>query len=166
MATGGEGAIKVEPIARQMQVSKGSFYWHFKDLNGLKASMLAHWAKVATFEAIAQVEMEEDEGRARLFALIDLATGPQNKEYGGSSAEAAIRNWARFDKKAAGVVKKIELARLGFVAELFEQAGQSAERAQQNARLLYGAMIGLEQLPGANGVKTRKGLGLLLEKLL
>ncbi|MCF6326485.1 MAG: TetR/AcrR family transcriptional regulator [Devosiaceae bacterium] len=166
LALGGPQAIRVEAIARQMKVSKGSFYWHFKDVGALKTAMLENWARLATYEAIAEVEQEADEGRTRLFALIRLATGSQNEQYGGAATETAIRSWARVDKNVALVVKKIESDRLAFVSALFEDAGIETSKSIQSARLLYGAMIGLEQLPGSNRAKVRKDLEVLLEILL
>ncbi len=165
LTKGGPEAIKVEAIAREMEVSKGSFYWHFKDVGALKKAMLEHWAQLATYGTIEEIESKVGSGRERLFALVRLATGSQKEQYGGVDIEVAIRGWARFDENAAQMVKKIEMARLNFVGELFEQAGQSKEQSRQNARLLYGAMIGLEQLPGAAGIKVRKDLKALLEQL-
>lgn len=48
LTSGGPQAIKVEAIARRLHVSKGSFYWHFKDLSALQGAMLAHWLHSAT----------------------------------------------------------------------------------------------------------------------
>ncbi len=166
MALGGPQAIRVEAIARQMKVSKGSFYWHFKDVGALKSSMLEHWARLATYDAIAEIEQGANEGRAQLFALIKLATGSQNQQYGGAATEAAIRSWARVDDAVALVVNKIEKARLKFVSDLFEGEGFKRAQSQQNARVLYGAMIGLEQLPGVSRVGVRKDLSQLLMQLL
>ncbi len=166
LAHGGPQAIRVEAIARALKVSKGSFYWHFNDVAALKSAMLEHWAALATYDAIAEIEQEANDGRAQLFALIKLATGRQNEQYGGAATEAAIRSWARVDGAVTPVVKKIEKARLKFVADLFEKEGLTPSQSQINARLLYGAMIGLEQLPGASRTKVRKDLEFLLEQLL
>ncbi|VAW21473.1 Transcriptional regulator, AcrR family, partial [hydrothermal vent metagenome] len=166
LAMGGPQAIRVEAIARKMKVSKGSFYWHFKDVGALKSAMLDHWARLATYDAIAEIELEADEGRTQLFALLKLATGSQNEQYGGAAVEAAIRGWGRVDDAVAPVVKKIEKARLKFVSDLFEREGIDHIQSQLNARLLYGAMIGLEQLPDVNRAKTRKDLEILLKCFL
>ncbi len=163
---GGPQALRVEAIAREIKVSKGSFYWHFKNVAALKTAMLEHWKQVATFETITKVERKGTGAPAQLKALIELATGEQAAEYGGPRVEAAIRDWARFDLGVAQVVHQVETARLEFVAALFLEAGAKKPASRQNARLLYGAMIGLEQLPDSSQKRGRKDLGQLLERLL
>ena len=166
LGQGGPQAIRVEAIARDLSVSKGSFYWHFKDARALKRAMLEHWQRVATFEAIAKVEHGADEGRAQLAALIELATGGQSADYGGPKIEAAIRDWGRADPGVARIVEKVEATRLDFVAGLLCKAGADKGGCQQRARLLYGAMIGLEQLPGISRECIRTDLNWLVRRLL
>ena len=36
-------AVRVEVLSRELRVSKGSFYWHFRDREDLLNSMLSHW---------------------------------------------------------------------------------------------------------------------------
>jgi len=163
---GGPQALRVEAIAREMKVSKGSFYWHFKNVGALKSAMLEHWKQVATFETITKVEQKETGAAAQLKALIELATGEQAAEYGGSRVEAAIRDWARFDAGVERVVHQVETARLEFVAALFLETGEKKAASRQSARLLYGAMIGLEQLPGISRECIRTDLNWLVRRLL
>ncbi len=163
---GGPQAIRVEAIAREIKVSKGSFYWHFKNVAALKTAMLEHWKQVATFETITKVERKGTGASAQLKALIELAAGGQTAEYGGPRVEAAIRDWARFDTGVAKVVEEVESTRLEFVADLFSETGAKKAASCQNARLLYGAMIGLEQLPDSSRQRARNDLGQLLERLL
>ncbi|HHG91120.1 MAG TPA: TetR/AcrR family transcriptional regulator [Devosia sp.] len=166
LGAGGPQAIRVEAIARNMKVSKGSFYWHFRDLGTLKVAMLEHWVDIATFETIAKVAQKGEGAYAQLLSLIALATGDQSADYGGPRVEAAIREWARTEKSVAQIVEEVEAARLDFVASLFLKAGADGEASRQKARLLYGAMIGLEQLPGSEPEQVRRDLGRLLERLL
>ena len=155
----------METIARQLKVSKGSFYWHFRDVGAPKIAMLNHWAQLATHGTIEKIEHVVDDGRVRLLALIALASGTNDEEYGGTAVEGAIRGWARVDGGVLSVVREIEVARLSFVASLFEMEGVERKISEQNARLFYGAMIGLEQLPGSDRKRTGKELEELLEIL-
>jgi AcrR family transcriptional regulator len=36
----GIDAVRVDPLARQLEVTRGSFYWHFKDRESLLVSVL------------------------------------------------------------------------------------------------------------------------------
>ena len=35
--------VRIEKIARELGVTKGSFYWHFNDLGDLQQSILEFW---------------------------------------------------------------------------------------------------------------------------
>ena len=39
----GIDAVRIEVLARELRVSKGSFYWHFQDREELIGKMLARW---------------------------------------------------------------------------------------------------------------------------
>lgn len=146
LTAGGPQAIRAEAIARDLKVSKGSFYWHFKDVPALKAAMLDHWHAAATQAVISVLEREGGTPQDRLHALIMIATGPSNEPYGGRLTEAAIRDWARFDETAATIVKQVERTRLDYLERLFTQCGCSTKVAKTRAGILYGALIGLETL--------------------
>src|SRR3954452_16256300 len=44
LAEGGIDAVRVEPLAKTLDITKGSFYWHFADRRALFDAMLASWA--------------------------------------------------------------------------------------------------------------------------
>ncbi|MET0387197.1 MAG: helix-turn-helix domain-containing protein, partial [Polyangiales bacterium] len=56
LAQQGADAIKVEPLARELGVTKGSFYWHFRDRDALLKAILSHWQTVATAARLARVD--------------------------------------------------------------------------------------------------------------
>lgn len=166
LSSGGVQAIRAEAIARDLKVSKGSFYWHFKDVPDLKAQMLAHWAGEATDAIIADVEEAGGSGQERLRRLVEEATGDRNVAYGGVPAEGAIREWARYDDAAATVLKSVDRRRLGYVADLLVLCGHSAASSRSGANILYGALIGLEALASGELVDLRAEMHALLSALL
>src|SRR6202140_740598 len=56
LATSGFTALKAEPLAKAMGVSRGSFYGHFADIGAFHAAILKHWREVAAEQIIANVE--------------------------------------------------------------------------------------------------------------
>ena len=56
LASEGIGRVRVEPLAKKLGVTKGSFYWHFDDRPALHAAMLAQWQETQTLGIIAMVE--------------------------------------------------------------------------------------------------------------
>jgi AcrR family transcriptional regulator len=166
LSSGGVQAIRAEAIARDLKVSKGSFYWHFRDVPDLKAQMLEHWAAQATDAIIADVEDSAGSGRDQLKLLVEAATGDRNLVYGGVQAEGAIREWARYDSTAAAVLKAVDQRRLAYVAELFARCGFSAASSRSGANILYAGLIGLEALASGELADLRADMLALLSALL
>jgi AcrR family transcriptional regulator len=166
LTAGGPQAIRIEAIARELGVSKGSFYWHFKDAPALKRAMLSHWADIATSGVISEVTESSPDPRGRLRRLVEIATDNRSDPYGGKLAEAAIRDWARYDADAAGTLRAIDQQRLAFLQSLFAAAGVPAARAASFAKILFGAFIGLEQLHHGQLLDVNAEMTALLELLL
>jgi len=146
LTAGGPEAVRVERLARDLGVTKGSFYWHFKDLPALQAAMLTHWQDVATGHVIAQAE-EAGTGLETLLTVLltEAVSGPAG-EYGGPLAEAAIREWARNHAGAAEAVAGVDARRLAFLQKKFEDRGLAPLIAGQRAALFYAALVGAEIL--------------------
>ena len=162
----GPHALKVEPLARSMNVSKGSFYWHFKDIYALKTAMIAHWQAVAAAEIIAQVHRTEQAPPAALSRLLVLTVSPRKAPFGGPTTEAAIRDWGRDEPQVAEAMRTVDRQRVDFIAGLMRQYGLPAIQARQNARLFYAALIGLEALQPSGFTSTQPDLQALLAQLL
>ncbi len=166
LTAGGPQAIKAEAIARDLNVSKGSFYWHFKDVPGLKAAMVAHWQHGATEAIITALDQGKTPPRDRLYRLMELATSQADADYGGPQVEPAIRDWARYDNGVRTALSAIDKQRIGYVRGLLCDVGQTPNFATQNARILYGALIGLTQLSHLPDQNPQQDLLKLLGKLL
>lgn len=145
LGQGGIAAVRAEVLARDLGVSKGSFYWHFKDLPDLQARMLGHWQAQATTRILAMAEASGDTPQARLDGLVDLATSDLGDPYGGLSTEAAIRDWARTDPRAAAAQAQSDRARRAFLAALLHQAGwgDGADRAARLFQMTYTGAVHL-----------------------
>src|SRR5215207_10401271 len=73
LSAGGPDAVRVEPLARALGVTKGGFYWHFDDRDGLLAAMLDTWERTVVDEVVDRVEGDGVDARARLRRLFGLA---------------------------------------------------------------------------------------------
>src|SRR6266536_6282970 len=58
LAQKGFTALKAEPLAKAMGVSRGSFYWHFAHIGAFHAAILKHWREVAAEQIIAGLEAD------------------------------------------------------------------------------------------------------------
>lgn len=166
LTAGGPQAIRIEAIARDLKVSKGSFYWHFKDVLALKVAMIEHWRDLATRSIIEQLDKLNEPPVVKLRLLVEISTNSDNDPYGGKLVEAAIRDWARYDPMVAANVKNIDSQRLLFTQGLFEACGIEPKQAVRNATILYGGLIGLELLAYHELANEKNDLSELLNLLL
>ena len=132
----GVEAVRVERLAETLGVTKGSFYWHFKDRPALLAALLETWKARTTNDIIAQVEAKGGDAATRLRTLSAIATRQDGR------LEVAIRVWARQDAKARTALKQVDKRRLAYLDSLFEALGFSSAEASARSRLVYHALIG------------------------
>ncbi len=166
LTRGGPSSIKAEVIARDLGVSKGSFYWHFKNVPSLKSNMLSHWSEEATQAIITELEQASTDPQDKLRILVSISTSNRSTPYGGPMVEAAIRDWARYDSSVSSIVKQVDATRINYVEKLFQKCDLKKEQSKQAARILYSSLIGLETLSTNNLVSAKKDLSELLEILL
>jgi len=135
LASRGFTALKAEPLAKAMGVSRGSFYWHFADIAAFHAAILARWHEVAAEQIIANVEAAS-KNENPLALLLRRVFGER------LMLERAVRTWASVDPAARAAVQAIDRRRLSYVEGLLAQSGLSAEIARARAQILYWAFLG------------------------
>lgn len=138
---GGVGGVRVERLAGEVGLTKGSFYWHFRDRGELLEALLDYWAHEMTeaeFERIREVKG----GLARQLAV--LAEDVLDKGMG--RYDPAVRGWARTDRKVAAAVAQVDRRRVRALTNLFEEAGFAAGQAGARARLFYTFLLGEPQV--------------------
>jgi AcrR family transcriptional regulator len=135
LAAQGFTALKVEPLAKAMGVSRGSFYWHFADIGAYHAAILKHWREVAAEQVIAGLEAAADHEDAVALLMRQAFTARL-------SLEKAVRSWATSDAAARSAVQAIDQRRRGYIEELLRRKGFAAEIAQARAQILYWAFVG------------------------
>lgn len=141
LADEGLAGLRVEVLAKRCGVTKGSFYWHFRDRQELLDAVLAHWKEGRMRDAAKQAISEAGKERDQLVHVIDLYSSSRNRR--GIQIELAVRDWARRDPKAAAVVEEVDLWRLQNAKELFVAAGMPEAEAASRSLLLYAYSFGL-----------------------
>jgi AcrR family transcriptional regulator len=134
LAKSGFTALKADPLAKTMGVSRGSFYWHFADLGAFHAAVLQRWREIAAEEIIADVEADSEGEPLR--ALLRRTFGAR------LDLERAVRNWAAFDPAAQAALRAIDRRRLDYIEGLLEDRGFRPTIAQARAQILYWTFLG------------------------
>ncbi len=133
----GIDAVRVEPMARLLGVTKGSFYWHFKDRGEFLDGLLEYWETEMTEKISVHVVHAQGEPKKQLLALLEHIVNEEINRY-----DAAVRAWALYDERAAEVVRRVDERRLAYVCQLFLDMGFSPEQADIRSRMSYHYVVG------------------------
>lgn len=140
IAEQGLSTVAVEPLARRLGVTKGSFYWHFPSRDALLAAALARWEHVEQEMVFGQLEAVADP-RERLRALFQLVAHEAKSHIIYSELLKALDHPA-----VQPVIERVSQRRLEYLVASFRQAGLKSTDAQHRARLAYAAYVGFLQL--------------------
>ncbi len=124
--------LNIDALVKRMGVTKGSFYWHFKDRDDFQKQLLDYW--VYEFNEKVPEEINEAVGDqdpiTRLRYLVEYLVNHDCARY-----DMAVRSWAAQDPKVGKVLIKIDKLRLNIVQTLFKEMGFSEADAGIRARI-------------------------------
>lgn len=143
IAAGGPEAVAVEPLARRLGVTKGSFYWHFGGRQELLEAALHRWERRGTTDLLARLERELDDPRGRVRALLR-----EGIEAGVPTVLAKLLAAADREPTAAAALERVTSARLAFTQRALEEIGHSPDQARERALVGYAAYLGFAFLRG------------------
>jgi len=140
IAEQGVGALAVEALARQLGVTKGSFYWHFRTREALLQAALERWEQYGEREIIGQIEAIPDP-RERLPELFRRVA----HELHAHRVYAALLK-ALDHPLVVPVMARVSQRRTEFLHTAYTEAGMPPDEALNRARLTYAAYVGFLQL--------------------
>ena len=139
IAEHGVASVAVEPLARRLGVTKGSFYWHFPSRNALLQAALERWERDEQAAYMALESIHDATERLRsLFQLI----AHHNKTHVIYTELLKAAGQPAVDAVLGHVLER----RTGFLFTSFRQAGLSQEDALNRARMTYAMYVGVLQL--------------------
>ena len=140
LADEGLSGMRVEALAKRFGVTKGSFYWHFRDRQDLFDAMLQTWKDGRIRDIDKQRAMPAGNESEQLQQIIEIYSANRNRK--GISIELAVRDWARRDPQASAVVEEVDTYRLESACKLFVATGLSDSEAKSRSLLLYAYVFG------------------------
>jgi AcrR family transcriptional regulator len=160
LAAQGPEGLRVMQIAKQMGVTKGSFYWHFKDLAEFQTAVLDEWERCHTRQAIACVEAFGGDHATKLRNVF-LGSAGDNFPLARS-----VRAWSLINANAREVQTRVDQSRIDYLEQLLRGVGWADEDAVVLARWSYCAFIGYSTLegPSVNVTQLELVLGILIPK--
>ena len=133
----GIDSVKVETMARQLGVSKGSYYGYFKNREDFLQAMLDHWADIFTNQVLRNIGNIEGTLGEKLQKLLYMVDDSRL-----DSLETPMYAWAFTDPKAKKVFMRVIKERLIFLANLFLDGGFSQQQAKKRANMVHHYMAG------------------------
>ena len=151
LVASGVDDVKVDVLARRLKVTRGSFYWHFKNREELLEALLDDW-EVNYRREIASVEKRAEEGADGLVELYKVWLG---EDPSFPAFDMAIRVWARKSRNVARLVRGIDESWIALFQTFLERSGLPTTEAFVRARIMHFHQIGYYALSITEDIAER-----------
>lgn len=158
--------VRIDALAQQLGITRGSFYWHFRDREDLLRRVLQAWRERTTGQLTARLERAHDNPQQQLRDVISL---PHRGRAAAKAAriELAIRAWARRDEMAREAVDEGDASRIRYHCQIFQALGFGKAEAALRAHVLYSCEVAESVLyRQGSGVDERASRREFLERLM
>jgi AcrR family transcriptional regulator len=154
LSAGGPDAVRIEPLAVALGVTKGGFYWHFENRRALLGEMLDAWERSTADAVIERVEGEGGDAQARLRHLFAIAASSEAREI--LRADLAIRDWARREPAVAERLRRVDNRRMDYMRSLFGAFCPDEEEVEARCMLAFSLFIGSHFMAVDHGGRSRR----------
>lgn len=145
----GISAVRVERLAKTLGVTRGGFYWRYRNLDELHAELVEDWRATNGRGLFAGLGPSAD-----LSDRFDEMVPNWLDEKGYSPAwDTAMREWARLSPHVRAAVHAVDAERVTTLQEMFIEDGLTKDAALVRARVLYFHQVGFYAL---DTYETRK----------
>ncbi len=127
-------AVKADKLARALKVSRGSFYWHFKDIAAFEQALIDRWRDLLM--AALDAPLADVPPRERLRIILTQSMTSTRR------VEIAMRGWATVRPDLKAQLDVIDARRIGYMQGLVTECGVAEGRAKPVARVLYWTYLG------------------------
>ncbi len=150
LAVGGPDAVRIEPLAKSLGVTRGGFYWHFEDRDALLTEMLVNWERAATDEVIERVERGGGDARAKL-----RRAGALTFSEDLLPIDLAVRDWSRHEPAVAERLRRVDNRRMDYLRVLFSTFCSDEAEVEARSMLAFSLLIGNHFMAADHGTRSR-----------
>ncbi|WP_031467783.1 TetR/AcrR family transcriptional regulator [Sciscionella sediminilitoris] len=150
LARSGPDAVRIEPLAKTLGVSRGSFYWHFKDRRALLDAMLDTWEQHSIDEVLAKVEAEGGDAKAKVRRAGMLTFSEELVP-----TDLAVRDWARRDPAVAERLRRVDNRRMDYARSQFRTFCSDEDEVEARSMIAFSLAVGKHFLAADHGERTR-----------
>ena len=127
------GRLRIAELVEHLGVSKGSFYWHFRDREDFVRSVLDYWARQFTNIVPETIDRMKVGPEQRLLALMEMVVLQQLSRY-----DVAMHALATEEPLVAEIVQQVHKFRFDYVNKLFREMGFADDEAAMRAETFVG----------------------------
>jgi AcrR family transcriptional regulator len=155
LLAGGIESVKVDRLAKALNVTRGGFYWHFKDRKDLLDALLEHWERQTNqmFESV--LDQDHADGAAEFIALVNAWI---EEDVYSPAYDSAVRDWARTSAHVATAVRRVDNHRIEILRRVFSDLGYAENAAFIRARITYFHQVGYYTLGFGESKEDRRKL--------
>jgi AcrR family transcriptional regulator len=150
LAAGGPDAVRIDPLAKALGATRGSFYWHFADREALLTALLEHWERAVTDDVLERVERRGGDVGARLRRAGALTFSEQLLP-----VDLAVRDWARRDPAVAERLRRVDNRRMDYLRSLFGPLSADSDEVEARATLAFSLLIGSHFMAAGHRGRSR-----------
>ncbi len=148
----GVDAVRIQPLAKKLKLSRTSFYWFFKDRDELLNALLKKWRDKNSGNLVTQSQAYAETIAEAILNVFDCWL---NQDLFDSQFEFAVRSWALQSAEVAEQIGLADEARLEALRQMFIRFGYEPLKADVRARTIYLTQIGYISMKSDEDITTR-----------
>lgn len=150
LAAGGPAAVRIEPLAEALGVTRGGFYWHFDDRHALLEAMLDRWERASTDEVLERVERQGGDARTKL-----RRAGALTFSDWLLPIDLAVRDWSRREPTVAARLRRVDNHRMRCLRSLFGAFCHDEADVEARSMVAFSLVVGNHFMAADHGARSR-----------
>lgn len=148
----GVDTVKIQPLAKKLNLSRTSFYWFFEDREALLRALIARWREKNTGNIVKQTEAYAETVAEAMLNLFDCWL---DRDLFDSPLEFAVRSWALQSPDILAEVQNADLIRLDAIKRMLVRFGCDDTPADVHSRTVYLVQIGYISMQTCEDIAVR-----------
>jgi AcrR family transcriptional regulator len=150
LAAGGPDAVRIEPLAQVLGVTRGGFYWHFGDRQALLDELLDTWERKSTEEVIVRVEREggDPQTKARRAGALTFSNELL-------PIDLAVRDWSRREPAVADRLRRVDNRRMEYLRTQLATVCADEDELEARCLIAFSVAIGNHFIAADHGARSR-----------
>jgi len=130
LAREGGARLRIDTLCSKMKVTKGSFYWHFRNRDDFVTNLLGYYLRFSNRTVLDAVGPLTNDPHLCLCTILEIVQAKRLGRY-----EVLMRSWAASDSRVSRIIREGERQRMKFVGELFRRLGFRGTELEDRTRL-------------------------------